>query len=247
MILLYCYITISLDSIMTPAIKIIGFSGKIGVGKNYIAEQIFGKKLYEMGYNVHILAVADQVKYELGSRFTLIKDNNNFVNKMDNVFEELFLIKSGETRTKLQMYGTDYCRNGDNWNIKDKFTLYNEPTIWIKGLYLQIKNILSKSYDINKDIFLITDIRFQNEAEFIKIIGGHTIRIISQTRNNLKLLEEANKNYTNKDDVNNFIHRIKNHESEINLDTYHFNHTINNEPDNQNVKKEIDNIINILF
>ena len=230
---------------MLNNLKLFGFSGKIGVGKNYISEQIFGKKLYDMGYNVHILAVADQPKYELGSRFALIKDKDNFIEEMNETFNELFVNKSAKTRTKLQVYGTDYCRNGGELNIKDKFLLFSEPSIWIKGLYLQIKNILSKSYDIKKDVFIITDVRFKNEAEFVQLMGGYTVRIISQTRNNLKMLEEAN--YTTKDDINNFITRIKNHESETNLDTYHFDYIINNEIDNANVNNEINEIVALML
>ena len=232
---------------MIENLKIFGFSGKIGVGKNYISEQIFGNKLYNMGYNVHILAVADQPKYELGSRFSLIKDTNNFIEEMNDTFNELFVNKSANTRTKLQIYGTEYCRNGGELNIKDKFVLYNEASIWIKGLFLQIKNILSKSYNVKKDIFIITDVRFKNEAEFIHLMGGHIIRIISPTRNNLKMSEEAKKNYINEIDIRNFIDRIKNHESETNLDTYQFDYIINNEPENINVYKEINDIVQIMF
>lgn len=232
---------------MINNIKIFGFSGKIGVGKNYISEQIFGKKLYDMGYIVHILAVADQPKYELGSRFSLIKNKDNFVEEMNETFNELFVNKSADTRTKLQVYGTDYCRNGGELNIKNKFTVYNEPSIWIKALYLQIKNILSKSYNTKKDVFIITDVRFKNEAEFIQLMGGHTVRIISPTRNYLKMLEEAKKNYTDEKDIDNFINRVKNHESETNLDTYHFDYTINNEPSNKNIDKEIEDIFAVML
>jgi hypothetical protein len=230
---------------MEEKILIFGFSGKIGVGKNYISEKIFGKKLYENGYIVHILALGDYPKYELGSRFKLIKDE--FIKEMDETFSELFINKSAETRSKLQIYATDYCRNGGELKIKDKFSIYNEPSIWIKSLYLEIKNILSKSYDVKKDVFIITDVRFENEANFLKSIGANIVRIISPTRNNSKLLEEAKKNYTDENEINNFITRIKNHESETNLDKYHFDYVINNEPDNTNVNNEINDIIKIIL
>jgi hypothetical protein len=232
---------------MTDNFKIFGFSGKIGVGKNYISEQILGKKLYDAGYNVHILAIADQLKYELGSRFSLMKNHNNFKEEMNETFNELFVNKSADTRMKLQVYGTEYCRHGGELNIVNKFSLYNEPCIWTKGLYLQIKNILSRSYDSTKDVFIITDVRFENEAEFIHLMGGRTIRIDSPTRNNLKMLEEAKKKYTDEKDIDNFINQIKNHESETNLDTYDFDYTINNEPNNVNLNKEIEDILKVLL
>lgn len=228
---------------METKIKIIGFSGKIGVGKNYVAEQIFGKKMYELGYNIHFLAVADQTKFELGSRFKLVDNNNNFIKEMDEIFNELFVDKSAETRKKLQYYGTNYCRNGEHWKIKDDFIMYNEPIIWIKGLYLQIKNILSKSYNSEKDIFIVPDVRFINEAQFIKLLGGKVIRIEANDRNYKKMREEATKNYTLEEDISKFIEQIKNHPSETNLDIYNFDYVIDNEATNNQVEEQIGKII----
>jgi hypothetical protein len=234
-----------MESIKMSNPKIFGFSGKIGVGKNYVGEKIFGKVLYDLGYNVHILAVADQTKYEFGSRFSLIKDN--FIDEMDKTFGELFVNKSADTRKKLQYYGTDYCRNGANWKIKEGFTMYNEPSIWIKGLYLQIKNILERSYNTDKDVFIISDIRFINEADFIKSLGGSVIRINAPIRNYNKMLEECLKNYTKETDVNNFIEKIKSHSSETNLDNYEFDYVINNDFNNSNdVKTDIEGILKTL-
>lgn len=234
---------------MNTKIKIFGFSGKIGVGKNYIAEQIFGKKLYRLGYKIHFLAIADQVKYELGSRFKKIKETDDFINEMDKTFNELFINKSAETRKKLQYYGTEYCRNGGNWIIKDDFIMYNEPIIWIKGLYLQIKNILSKSYDTSKDIFIITDVRFENEADFIKLLGGINIRINAPVRNYNKMLEEAKKNYTAETDINKFMDNIRNHSSETNLDNYKFDYIIDNDElcDLDNLETNIQNLIKMFI
>ena len=79
-------------------------------------------------------------KYIIKNNFT--EKTNNFTKDMNEIFEELFINKSADTRKKLQYYATEYCRNGGNWKINDDFVMYNEPLIWIKGLYLQIKNIL---------------------------------------------------------------------------------------------------------
>jgi hypothetical protein len=218
-------------------IHIFGFSGKIGVGKNYIAEKIFGKKIYELGFNVHILSFGEQLKYELGSRFSLIKDD--VILEMNTVFDDLFIKKSATTREKLQIYGTEYCRKGPDWTIKDDFVMYNEENIWIKGLYLQIKNILLKSYEPHLDIFIIPDVRFMNESDFIKKLGGKIIRITSPSRMNEKLIEEARKNYTNDVDIDNFISRVTTHQSETELDNCIFDCEINNEPFNINVYDDV--------
>lgn len=226
---------------MDTKIIIIGFSGKLGTGKNYVAEQLFGKKMYELGFNIHFLAFGDQVKYEVGSRLNLV-DDIDITTKMSNVYEKLFVDKTADIRQKLQYYATDYCRNGGHWNIKEDFIMYNQLNIWIKGMYLQIKNILSKSYNPNKDVFIITDVRFINEAEFIKSLGGQLFRINSSIRNLKKITDEAMKNANTPDELNELIEKIKNHLSETNLDDYIFDYYINNEPDNTNLKEEIEKI-----
>lgn len=227
---------------METKIKIIGFSGKLGTGKNYIAEQLFGKRMYELGFNIHFFAFGDQVKYELGSRLNLV-DDIDITTKMNDVYEKLFVDKTADIRQKLQYYATDYCRNGGNWNIKEDFIMYNQPNIWIKGMYLQIKNILSKSYNPNNDVYIITDVRFKNEAEFIKSLGGQLFRINSSSRNLKKIKEEAQKNTNTPDELNVFIEKIKNHSSETNLDDYIFDYYIDNEPYNFNLKEQIEKII----
>lgn len=230
---------------METKFKIIGFSGKLGVGKNYVGEILFGKKLYELGYNVHILAFGDQVKYELGSRLKFIKDDK-IITEMNETFEQLFINKTAETRQKLQYYATDYCRNGGNWIINDNFTMINQSNIWIKGLYLQILNIVSRSYTHNEDLFVITDVRFVNEAEFIKSLGGKIIRINAPSRNEKKIVEEAQKNTKCFKDFSNFITKIKRHESETNLDNYTFDYVLDNEPSDINIDDKVDKIINTL-
>ena len=220
-------------------IKIFGFSGKIGVGKNYIAEKLFGKRLHEMGYNVHILSFGDQLKFELGARFNKIVD----VSELDAVYSELFVNKSAETRKKLQFYGTEYGRNGADINI-GHITLHHEPMIWVKGLYLQICSIIDRSYDTSKDIFIICDVRFKNEADFIKTLHGSVIRIESPTRNKAKLHSEAVK--TLGVDIMD-TEKCSNHESETNLDSYCFDHIINNEPENAGVASDVYDILKILM
>ena len=221
---------------MNNNFKIIGFSGKLGVGKNFVGEKLFGKKLFELGYNVHILAFGDQVKYELGSRIKYIEDGK-IIKEMDEIFELLFVNKTTETRQNLEYYEIDY------WKINEDFTMLNLPNIWIKGMYLQIKNILSKSYSPDNDVFIITDVRFKNEAEFIKLLGGIIIRINAPSRNEQKIIEEAKKEIEINKDFSNFITKIKNHSSQTNLDVYTFDYVIDNEPTNTQVEEEIGKII----
>ncbi len=204
-------------------INIIGFSGKIGVGKNYLSENVIGKKLYELGYHVHFVGYGDFVKYEVGCR--LHKSNQidkTFVDQMNETFSDLFVNKKKETRRILQLYGTEYSRQGGDI-VLDKsngIVLVNEPNVWVKAVHLHINNILSKSYNKSKDIFFITDLRFPNEYEMIKCMGGITIRINGSNRNHQKLIQEAQKSNPNitGEELDEFMSKAKTHASEVSLD-----------------------------
>lgn len=220
-------------------INIIGFSGKIGVGKNYLSENIIGKKLYELGYHIHFIGYGDFVKYEVGCR--LHKSNqidDNFIKQMDEIYSDLFVNKKKETRRTLQLYGTELCRQGGDI-VLDKnngIVLINEPNVWVKVVQLHISNILSKSYDKSKDVFFITDLRFTNEYQLVKQLGGITIRINGNERNRLKLIQEANKSNPNitKEELEEFISKAKSHTSEISLDSYtDFDFVIENDIGNE--------------
>jgi len=205
-------------------INIIGFSGKIGVGKNYICENIIGKQLYELGYQIHFIGFGDFVKYEVGSRLekTTCVDTN-FITKMNEVYEGLFINKKKEIRRILQIYATEISRNGSDivLDTENDIVLHNEPNIWVKSAHLNIMNIISKSYNPLKDIFIITDIRFLNEIEYIKMNGGLLVRINADKRNHHKLVEEAYK--SNKDisssELESFLSKAKLHVSETSLDS----------------------------
>jgi hypothetical protein len=232
-------------------INIIGFSGKIGVGKNYLSENIIGKKLYELGYNIHFVGYGDFVKYEVGCRLyksELIDDD--FVSHMDSIYKDLFVNKKKETRRTLQLYGTEYSRQGGNI-VLDKengIVLINEPNVWVKAVHLHISNIISKSYNPSKDIFFITDLRFPNEYQFIKQLGGITIRINGINRNHQKLIQEAQKSNINisGQELDEFINKAKSHASEISLDDCEdFDFIIDNDIGNElNVQNEVESCIN---
>lgn len=71
---------------------IIGLSGKIGSGKNYIGENILYKELCNKGYNVVVMAFGDYLKM-----ICCVKDGISY--------EKLFYDKDLETRKVLQTRG----------------------------------------------------------------------------------------------------------------------------------------------
>ncbi len=210
---------------MDSKINIIGFSGKIGVGKNYICENIIGKKLFDLGYNIHFVGFGDFVKYEVGSRLEKTNIiNNHFIDNMNQLFSGLFVNKKKEIRRTLQLYGTELSRHGRDIVLdqENNIVLHNEPNVWVKSVHLHIMNVLSKSYNPTKDIFFITDVRFINELEYVKNMGGIVIRVNADKRNHDKLVQEALKSNVNilKEELDEFIQKAKSHASETSLDSY---------------------------
>lgn len=74
--------------------------------------------------------------------------------------------KSPEIRTRLQVFGTEENRDRDQ-------------DIWVRHLEARLWVLASK---INHHRFAITDIRFQNEADWVHRMGGFLIWLRGRTR-----------------------------------------------------------------
>ena len=188
--------------------KLIGLSGKLGSGKNYIAEKIIAP-YFQDKYNILIIGFGDQVKNELYARDETL------------TYDLLYDQKSYDSRKKLQEYATEYGR--------DK---YNQD-MWIRGLDMQIETFVKRS---PKDVMIIIcDVRFVNEADYIKKKNGYLFKINSLNRTNLRYWKEADN-----DEIK--YNNICNHKSEIDLDNYKlFDLIINND-----IKLDINEIINFI-
>jgi len=190
--------------------EIYGFSGKLGVGKNYIAEKIFYHNLPKK--NTLIMALADHFKVD-----TVSKDNVEF--------DKVFIKKDDRTRRLLQIRGTEEGR--------DKYG----KDIWIRTLQTWIKLY----HDRGVERFIITDVRFPNEAEWIHQLGGYTFRVNAPKRNEKALKEES-------DGDQKKYESISKHASEVGLDNYqNFSYILNNDyGEEDKITVEIDQIINRL-
>jgi hypothetical protein len=189
---------------------LLGGSGKLGVGKNYITENYLVPKLIErfsnrtVQYVPYFFSFGTQVKIELFSRDTSSSLNYN----------NLFLDKSNYSRTSLQQYATE--------NGRDKY----RKDMWIRAIdmWIQVQN--SNLDVVNRHlsrkivpIFVVEDVRFENEYEYIKSNSGILVLVESGYRNFERILRE----FTNKNNI---------HESEEGLEHLEFHLRINNDPVN---------------
>jgi len=175
--------------------KLIGLSGKMGSGKNYIAEKVIAPYFADK-YNILIIGFGDQVKNELYAR-----DENL-------TYDLLYDNKSFESRKKLQEYATE--------NGRDK---YNKD-MWVRGLDIQIETFAKRSP--KPPMVIVCDVRFVNEANYIRNKDGVIFRIKAPQRTQIRYWKEAN---GDKEKFNN----ICNHSSETELDNYNFQSIINND------------------
>ena len=171
--------------------KIIGLSGNMGSGKNYIAEKIL-YPYFKNSCNILIIGFGDLMKNELYARDLNIS------------YDQLYDHKTFETRQKLQQYGTE--------NGRDKY----HQDIWIRGLDIQIETFKRRSGE--NSMVIICDVRFINEYEYIKQKGGKIIRIEAPNRTKLRYTKEASSDETQINKIMN--HRSETELDNIVFDIY---------------------------
>ena len=136
---------------------IIGITGKKQVGKSTVS------KYLQKFYNFTELNFADSLKKGLKEIFNLTDEQLNGTKKEQNI-EKYGCCP----RELMQWFGTDIIRN----QFSEKFPL--SPPIWVDNTEMQIIKLIEQKKNI-----VISDIRFQNEADLIKKYGGIIIKIKS--------------------------------------------------------------------
>ena len=132
----------------TSNIRLIGLAGKKGAGKDTVAKSISGAQVY---------AFADELKYIVNRLFniplSLLHGSQEDKNRLTHVIDPIEFNRM-TVRETLQVFGTDVCR-----------TMSNE--VWINSLDKRLK----AEADPDK-VQIITDVRFTNEIEYIREMGG---------------------------------------------------------------------------
>ena len=155
---------------------LLGISGKIGSGKDECGQYL------EKNHGFKIVKFATLIK-EISATMT----GTDYGDQVSQAGKEKFLPEWGMTiREFQQKLGPDAVRNG----------LHQDP--WVISLLSQ--------YNKDTDRWVVTDVRFNNEADKIKELKGKVIRVNR--------------------DANPFPH--SDHPSETELDDYKFDHVIEN-------------------
>ncbi len=138
--------------------KIVGLHGGAGHGKD-TAIQEFTRLQGAGKVQSHSMAFADELKKAAAVVFGV--DIGKFYNNK----KEVCPIWGITYREMLQKFGTDFARN----MIDDNF--------WVKKLGLKMDAVLAGRSRHHYDVIFITDVRFRNEANWIRARDGIVFQV----------------------------------------------------------------------
>ena len=184
------------------AIKIIGIIGRKRHGKDSIGNFLVNK------YNFIRLGFADNLKECCRAVFGF--NDSQLYGDLKETNDSFWNVTPRKT---FEFVGTDLFRNQLHNIIP---SIGND--IWIKSLERKIINLHENNNNLN---IVFTDVRFQNEIDFIKKHGGKIIKVFRPN-----ILSDSN------------------HESETNSDNFKFDYEIFNNGSLQELNSKIETIYN---
>ncbi len=143
---------------------VVGITGKAGSGK----DRFYSLVLSKLGYTK--LALADGVRVLsailMARAYPRVLENDaELLRVFPSIYRDLFTMeKPPMARTLLQYVGTEFARGYD-------------PDYWIKALAPLVEERLSKGIPV-----AITDVRFPNEAQYVRSLGGVVVRVSGEGR-----------------------------------------------------------------
>lgn len=141
---------------------IIGICGKMGVGKDFIAQQVIMPFIEQTKKKCIQLSFADQLKV-------------NVISKHKVSFNDVYVQKTDATRALLQREGTEHGRNVIGQDV------------WIQ--YFDTWAYIHASRGIHH--IVCCDVRFRNEVDYIRKMRGTLIRVVAPKRNHERLMHES--------------------------------------------------------
>lgn len=174
----------NLNKIKPPLI--IGINGLAGAGKDTVANMVLLSLQKDHGLKVKCFAFADNLKKAASNIFNVPLD---FF--YDRELKEVVIPYWGMSpRQMTQQLGTEACRKG----IRDD--------IWIKSLQSTIT-----TSDVH--VAFITDVRFDNEAEFVLNEFGLVIQIIRQGQKKIATSDHASEQPLMADNITHTINNVE--------------------------------------
>lgn len=199
---------------------VLGMSGKLGVGKNYLSDHFVVPRLIEIfkeqGIQLlpYYFSFGSFIKSEIYAR-----DMTNTLS-----FHNLFVEKTTEVREYLQTYGTEVGRQTvrpDVW--------IRQLQIWISIQQYQLSQLPLNIRRTMVPLFIVQDIRFENELAYVQSLPNNlVIRVVAPKRNQERHTMEGSNKY---------------HPSEIDLDSLPFEHVVHNDIDEGGVLHELENVV----
>jgi hypothetical protein len=162
---------------------VLGISGKMGVGKNYVSEKyiipLLITEFERLGKKVipYFFSFGSCIKAELYSR-----DSTKFT--YDNLFND----KPGWVRQSLQEYGTKVGREGISSDV-----WIRQIELWMKIQINGIQKIPNHQEFI--PLFILQDLRFTNELEFVRSFPNSLIIRVEAPHRNQERCKKENGNY----------------------------------------------------
>ena len=133
--------------------RVLGLTGYAGSGKDYTYAHL--KETYDG--QVARLAFADGVRHEIED--ILARPNSEIGKILPALWEKPY---PPEVRALLQWWGTEFRRAQD-------------PDYWVKKGIERLEEYES----VGIDLAVVTDVRFANEAQAIKEIGGLVVEVVA--------------------------------------------------------------------
>lgn len=183
--------------------SIIGLTGYKGSGKDTIADYLVN----EQGFIK--IAFADFIRNALKELFDW--DDENFSQEKKEIQDSYW----GVTPRKMcQEIGTEFLRIHCKDFISQDFKLPNDEDYKATFHIKRINKEIIKLLDVNSNVKIVfSDIRFQDELDYIKKIGGKVLKVV---RNNSNKNEYSNHiSEKNIDGLNNIDYEVSNNESKI--------------------------------
>lgn len=143
---------------MQSRTNIVAFAGRMFIGKTTMAEKLADELHGDIGKSIELLSFANHLKESVKKTF-MLEDYHVYTAEGKAEYIEWL---GCTPRDLLQSFGTEYIRN----TVRRDF--------WVRIVGMQIDRIHKIKPDV---VVILDDIRFEDEAELIRKLGGIVVHL----------------------------------------------------------------------